>query len=162
MRTLATWFRTAALIGTVAVLTAPKTNLWMNEHLGNLLSDNIAYESLHRCCRYNTSLTPENPAPSASSYTMYSSIPVNSSLCKCDKTTHFKDCEHIAGRSNNHARRLEVDTIMTSALWNRVKEHGSIQKMHTESTRTIEINDSQQAYPTEGAEKPKKRRRPTS
>ena len=33
MRTLATWFRTAALIGTVAVLTAPKTNLWMNEHL---------------------------------------------------------------------------------------------------------------------------------
>ena len=117
MRTLALWFRTAALIGTVAVLTAPKTNMWMNEHLGNLLSDNIAYESLHRCCRCTASLTPENPAPSVSSYTMYSTIPVNSSLCKCDTTTHFKDYEYIVGRSDNYARRLKVDTIMTSALW---------------------------------------------
>ena len=131
----------------------------MNEHLGNLLSDNIAYESLHRCCRYNTSLTPENPAPSASSYTMYSSIPVNSSLCKCENTTHFKDYEHIVGRSNNHARRLKVDTVMTSALWNRVREHGSIQKNKKENTHSVAINDSQQAFPTEGAEKTREKKK---
>ena len=128
MRTLASWFRTAALIGTVAVLTAPRTNMWTNEHIGNLLSDNIAYESLHRCCRYNASLTPENLLPSASTYTMYSTVQVNLSLCKCETAKHVKDYESIRGREYNSSRRINVDTIMTSALWNRVKEHGDFRK----------------------------------
>ena len=48
---------------------------------------------------------------------------------------------------------------MTSSLWNRVKEHGSIQKNNRGSTRSIEINDSQQAFPTEGAEKAKEKKK---
>ena len=43
MKTLALWFRTAALIGTLAILAAPKTNMWINEHLEKLLSDNVAH-----------------------------------------------------------------------------------------------------------------------
>ena len=48
---------------------------------------------------------------------------------------------------------------MTSALWNRVREHGSTQKNNKESTHSIEINDSQQTFPTEGAEKAKEKKK---
>ena len=42
LRTRACWFRTAAMIGTVAVLTAPKSHMWTNEHISDLLRDNVA------------------------------------------------------------------------------------------------------------------------
>ena len=69
MRTLALWFRTAALVGAVAVLTAPKTHTWTNNRGDNSLSDNIAGESLHKWCLNNTSQKPESPIRSAHSHT---------------------------------------------------------------------------------------------
>ena len=48
---------------------------------------------------------------------------------------------------------------MTLALWNRVREHGSISKNTKRSTQTKEIDDSQKAFPTEGAERAKEKKK---
>lgn len=49
---------------------------------------------------------------------------------------------------------------MTSALWNKVKEHGDFRKyLKMNKGNTVEFDDSRQTYPTESAEKAKEKKK---
>ena len=122
-RTIATWFRIAAIIGTAVVLMSPKGRSWMDESIQALLTDNVAKESLHRCCRYNATLLPENTMPSSSVYTMCSNLEIPSSLYNCLNKQHINDYMLITGKQYNEQRRLAVDAVMVQGLWNRVKQN---------------------------------------
>ena len=96
-RTIGTWFRIAAIFGTAVVLMSPKARGWMGESIQSLLTDNVAKEPLHRCCRYNATLLPENTMPSSSVYTMFSILEIPSGLCNCLNKQHINDYMLITG-----------------------------------------------------------------
>ena len=121
-KVMATWFRTAVLVGTVAFIVAPRGRNWMDPSITALIEDEKATMSLHRCCHFGETLTPENLLPSFTSYTMYCSTPVKWHTCECEKDTpHCKDYEDIIDRPWSTERRLKTDTSMIAHLFNHMR-----------------------------------------
>ena len=121
-KTLSLWFRSAALAGTLAFLFGQRGNSWTDSSIVALCEDGIATMSKHRLCHFGESYDPENKLPSAGSYSLLCTQPVNSQMCKCEANTpHCKDFEDIIGRPYGTQRRLKVQQNVTQHVFNHTK-----------------------------------------
>ena len=91
-KTLSSWFRTAAAVGVAATMFGPRGRNWQDESLQQLLTDNVAHESLHRLCRRGIQIENNSSHPSNATYTIFSTHRIDSSTCKCSpETVHDED-----------------------------------------------------------------------
>lgn len=116
-KVMSTWFGTAVLVGTTALIVAPRTGAWLDPSIAALKAEYLANEPIHRCCYFEETLTHENKLPSTSVYIMYTNQDMQWHTCTVGKDTpHCKDDDDIEGKSYPAAARLKVDIAMTQYL----------------------------------------------